>query len=69
MGGINFTCLAVWFLTQTGLVANWDPANFSRRLGEAAASGKGSACRAPTLPLYPGICLTAKENHGNPQSG
>jgi hypothetical protein len=30
---------------------------------------KGGAGRAPSLHLYPGICLTTEENHGKPQSG
>jgi hypothetical protein len=39
-----------------------------KRLGEAAASGgRGNEGRAPIWIVYPGICFTTEENHGNPQ--
>jgi hypothetical protein len=70
VGGINFGWLAVG-----GVSPDWlKPKGYVtiiRRLGEAAApmEGGGGAGRAPSLHLYPGICLTTEENYGKPQSG
>jgi hypothetical protein len=64
--------LAVWGVSPDWLKPK-GYASIIRRLGEAAAPaewvGVGGAVRAPSLHLYPGICLTTEENHVKPQSG
>jgi len=52
MGGINFAWLAVWVLSPDCPSRKLRVCNF-RRLGEAAAPGKGSVGRAPTLHPIP----------------
>ena len=53
MRGINFGWLTVWVLNPGWLSRKLEVCDFFRRLGEAAAAGKGGAGRAPTLHRIP----------------
>ena len=47
MGVLNFGWLTVWFRAHTGSVAYWFMRRFVRRLGEAAAPGRGKCGPCP----------------------
>jgi len=55
MGGLKFGWLVGWlsgFRAQTGSFANWRYATFVRRLGEAAAPGRGECGQCPDFASY-----------------
>jgi len=71
MGGINFAWLAVWVLSLDWLCRKPGGMRiFSRCLGVKPPRLGGGMRAVPRLCIvYPGICLTAEENHGKRQSG
>jgi len=70
MGGINFAWLAVWVLSPDWLSRKLGYANFSRRLGEAAAPEGGECGPCPDfVSCTLEFALQLRKITENPQSG
>jgi len=70
MGGIKFAWLAVWFLSPDWRSRKRQVCDFFQQLRWNRRAYRRGLRAVPRISIvYPGICLTTKENNGKHQSG